>query len=233
MNKQNLSSNIPCKIIYGTFISEEKNRFLCNVRVDGAILQCYVPSSCRLEHLIALPGKKVLLLPNGSKNSKTKYSLFAVAYKRSYIILNSNIANILIGNNLHSRRFSYLGKRTKILREYTLDSYKSDFFICDTSTIVEVKSIITEADTAVYPSVYSARLIEQLKYIELHLKQGKPACYIIVSLNPYLRSVTFDTDNPAYALFKSCQKLGMSITGVCCRMHQGSLIISGTVNIAL
>ena len=122
------------KLIKAIFISEIKNRFLCEVSIDGIKTRCYVPSSCRLDNLLDLKGKEVLLIPTSSKNAKTSFSLLAIAYRSNYIILNSSLANYAVGQALTSRRFSSLGKRKLILRETYVGEYKSDFFISDTET---------------------------------------------------------------------------------------------------
>ena len=49
------------KPIEGIFIREQKNRFICEVMVEDEIIECYVPSSCRLDNFIDLHGKRVLL----------------------------------------------------------------------------------------------------------------------------------------------------------------------------
>ena len=79
--------------ITATFIKELKNRFLCEVEIDGERVVCYVPSSCHLSNFFKPEGKKVLLVPTQTKNTRTKYALFAVPYKKSYIILNTSMAS--------------------------------------------------------------------------------------------------------------------------------------------
>ena len=92
--------------ITAIFIKELKNRFLCEVEIDGEHVVCYVPSSCHLSNFLKLEGQKVLLVPTQTKNARTQYALFAVPYKKSYIILNTSMANRAIENSIHSRRFS-------------------------------------------------------------------------------------------------------------------------------
>jgi len=81
--------------IEGIFVQELKNRFLCEVLIDGASTVCYVPSSCHLSNFLVLKGKKVLLVPTQAPNARTKYALFAVRYRRSYILLNTSMANLI------------------------------------------------------------------------------------------------------------------------------------------
>ena len=213
------------KIFKGTFVEEVKNRFLCKVEIEGAITLCYVPSSCRLDHFLDLAGKEVLLLPTKTPHAKTQFSLLAVAYKNNYILLNSSIANILIEQNLNSRRFANLGKRKAISRECNVAGYKCDFFVHDTETLIEVKSIISTKTVAGFPSVFSPRAIRQLKVLKKYLESGKPVCYIIVSLNPYTQLIHLDKTTPFYAIFVECLSLGMTVFGVSCQIVDEQLSI--------
>lgn len=213
------------KVYKGTFLEEVKNRFLCKVKIEGTITLCYVPSSCRLDNFLDLAGKDVLLLPTKTPNARTAFSLLAVPYKNSYILLNSSMANTLIGQNLCSRRFSILGKRESISRERSADGYKCDFFIHDTETLIEVKSIISTKPVVGFPSVFSPRAIRQLRFLKQYLESGKPVCYIIVSMNPYTQSIFFDKTTPFYPVFEECLSLGMTILGVSCQIADEQLSI--------
>ena len=51
----------PQNFIEGIFVKELKNRFLCEVIIDGVSTICYVPSSCHLSNFLSLEGKQVLL----------------------------------------------------------------------------------------------------------------------------------------------------------------------------
>lgn len=188
-------------------------------------MRCYVPSSCRLENLIDLKGKPVLLLPTVTSTAKTPYSVFAVKYKKSYIVLNSSAANILIQNHIALRYFSALGKRTRICTEKRFEGYRCDFYIEDTSTILEVKSIITPNVQGFFPTVFSQRALNQLQYIKKHLQAGQPAAYILVSLSPYTKSIKIDPASAFSDLFHECIELGMQIMAFSCRFKGGQLLI--------
>ena len=58
--------------IEGIFVKELKNRFLCEVLVNGVATVCYVPSSCHLSNFLDLSNKKVLLVPTLTPGSRTK-----------------------------------------------------------------------------------------------------------------------------------------------------------------
>lgn len=220
-------------VLNGTFVREVKNRFLCEICIEGTKTLCYVPSSCRLDNLIDLEGKDVLVTPTKSKHAKVSYSLFAVVHKKNYIILNSSMANNIIIQNISSRRFSFLGKRSSFSKECIVDGYKCDIFIQDTNTLIEVKSIITTDTYAKFPSVYSIRAIEQLRAIKKHLSNGSPATYMIVSLSPYVRKIILDQSTPIYSIFKECVDLGMTYFGISSKIKDQRLAIYKSIEIQL
>ena len=152
--------------IEGIFVQELKNRFLCEVLIDGASTVCYVPSSCHLSNFLVLKGKKVLLVPTQVPNARTKYALFAVRYRRSYILLNTSMANRAVENSIHSRRFAFLQKRAFVLKEHRINNYKADLYIQDSSTVIEIKSIISTDVRASFPTVFSERTQKQLTQLQ-------------------------------------------------------------------
>ena len=66
-------------LVKGIFISEKKNRFLCEVQVEGINIECYISSSCKLSNFIDTSGKEVLLMPVKKKESEN--SVFLICYK--------------------------------------------------------------------------------------------------------------------------------------------------------
>ena len=217
--------------ITATFIKELKNRFLCEVEIDGEHVVCYVPSSCHLSNFLKLEGQKVLLVPTQTKNARTQYALFAVPYKKSYIILNTSMANRAIENSIHSRRFSALGKRKTVIKEHYVEGYKSDLFISDTSTVIEIKIVLSTEDTAQFPTVFSERTLKQLEKIQNLMTKGYKVHYIIVSLNPYVKAIKIIQDTQFAKQFSSCYENGMSISAYSCRLKNASVFIEREIPI--
>lgn len=213
------------KYITATFIKELKNRFLCEVDIDGERVVCYVPSSCHLSNFLKLAGKKVLLVPTQTKNTRTQYALFAVPYKRSYIILNTSMANKAIENSIHSRRFSVLGRRKTVIKEHYVGGYKSDLFIKDTNTVIEIKSVLSTEDTAQFPTVFSERTLMQFEKLQELMVKGYKVHYIIVSLNPYVKKIRIIQDTQFAKMLSSCFENGMSISAYSCRLKNASVFI--------
>lgn len=216
----------------GIFIKELKNRFLCEVDIDSEPVVCYVPSSCHLSNFLKLSKKEVLLVPTANPNSRTKYALFAVPYKRNYIVLNTSMANRAVEESIRSRLFAYMGKRKKVLKEHSVLGYKCDLYINDTDTIVEIKSVISTADRAIFPTVYSERTIKQLQRLQEILSSGKKVCFCIVSLHPYLKEVVIDNSTEFYIELEHCINLGMCLHAYTVRLNGNTLKVEHEIPIS-
>lgn len=198
-------------LVYGTFQSEIKNRFLCSVKINGEDVICYIPSSCRLSNFIDMTGRTVLLKPIKSPKARTSYAVYAVKHRRSFILLNLAQANRIIESQIRRRYFSFLGTRKKVSHEYRIDDYKTDLFIHDTNTLIEIKSTLSFSRESVFPSVYSERAVEQLKKISLLLDGGYNACYILVSLNQNVKEISINKQvDDFYRAFIECVEKGMT-----------------------
>lgn len=198
-------------LIEGTFVSEDKSRFLCTVKIDDKDSLCYVPSSCHLSSLISLKGKTVLLKSVKTPNARTKYSLFAVKHRRGYILLNLVYANKVIERELQSRRFSFLGSRKNIRCEYTIGGYRADIYIQDTNTVIEVKTVLANDCTVKFPSMASKRAVKQLAELSALLDHGYKVVYTIVSLSPSVKSVEINSQyQDYYSIFNNCLEKGMT-----------------------
>ena len=220
--------------VQGVFKCEIKNRFLCQVNLAGDDVVCYIPSSCRLSNFIDLTNRNVLLKPVKSKNAKTKYSVYAFEFKKSYILLNLSQANRVVETQINRKHFAFLGKRENVIREAAISGYKSDLFIKDTNTIIEIKSIISFNKETMFPSMYSACALKQLTEIAGLLDNGYKVCYIFVSLTSYVKSLTIDVTKTKYFdLFSKCIEKGMVCYGFSLKFKDGEPIIHSKLHINL
>lgn len=155
----------------------------------------------------------------------TAFAVIAVKYKRSYIILNTSYANRLVEYAIQGRCLSYLGSRRNHAREKKIEDYKCDFYIEDTNTVIEVKSIISTSNIGEFPTVYSERTLKQLCKIKELLRTGYKVDYIIVSLNPYVKAIELIRDTEFYKEFDECINLGMSVHAFGCRVSNGMVLL--------
>lgn len=216
-----MASIIESQYVTGVFKKELKNRFLCTVSVEGEDVTCYIPSSCRLSNFLDLRGRTVLLKPNASPSTRTAYAVFAVKYRRGYILLNMGYANTVVENQLHRRYFSFLGKRKNVSHEVTIDDYKADLYIKDTQTIIEIKSILSFEKKAIFPSVYSERAVEQLRKLSVLLDKGYNVCYLFTSLNPQVKEIEANKSmEDFFEAFQECIRKGMMVRAFSIRLER-------------
>lgn len=218
--------------VYGTFIQETKNRFLCTVDIDSEEVECYIPSSCRLSNFLDLKGRTVILTPNQDKTARTRFAVYAVKIGSQFILLNLSKPNRIIESELHKRRFAFLGKRKNILHEKTIEGYKSDLYIEDTKTIVEIKSILSFEKTAIFPTVYSERGVKQLTMLSGLLDRGYHVCYLFVSLNPNVKRILVNPKLEDYSRrFNDCMNSGMLCYGISLKLQDKKPVISSTISV--
>lgn len=196
---------------YGIFKTEIKNRFLCMVNVEGNDIVCYIPSSCRLSNFIDLSNRQVMLQPIKKENARTKYSVYAVKYRRNYVLLNLSASNKIIEESIHRRLFAFLGSRRSVFREKSVDGYKSDLYVEDTDTVIEIKSILSFNNSAQFPTVFSERANRQLEDIRRLLEAGHRVCYMFVSMYSGVKQIYINEQEEYCKLFRDCMEIGMKI----------------------
>lgn len=223
----------PQYLIKGVFLNELSNRFLCEVKIKGKSVICYIPSSSRLSNYLNLHGCEVLLNRVLSKKTRTQFAVFAIKYKQNYILLNTSLSNLIIENEIRSRRFAILGKRSIVKREKLIEGYKCDLFIGNSGSIIEIKSIISLDHIAFFPTVYSQRAIEQLTKLSTLLDRGFPVYYFFVSLNPYVKQINICRDSTYYQLFQECVSKGMKFFGVSVHIKNQVVKIKNTICIKM
>ena len=214
------------ELIQGTFISESKRRFLCTVRVEEQDVLCYVPASCHLSPLIELEGRTVLLTPVESSKARTQFALFAVKHGRSFVLLNLAYANKVVEKEFHRRLFAFLGKRKAISHESVIDGYKSDLYIHDTDTLIEIKTVLSMNKEVEFPSMATNRAVKQLKEISHLIDCGHRIAYFVISLNPAAEAIVLDPQyEEFYSAFKECTDKGMLCCAFSIRLKDGVPLI--------
>ena len=219
------------EITHGIFCCEIKNRFRASVSINGTETICYVASSCRLSNFLRLEDKKVLLLHTGKNASSTEYTLFAVRHRNSYILLELSMANAAISEQIYRRYFSFLKSRKQIHRERIIAGYKTDIYIEDTNTIVEIKTVIAEQQTAIFPTVHSDRSLDQLEKIEKLLNDGNRVCYLFASLCPSVKCIEIDKVTEFYKRFVKCIEKGLIYKACKLKTTESKIEVDGLITI--
>ncbi|MDF2540869.1 MAG: hypothetical protein K0S47_587 [Herbinix sp.] len=189
--------------VQGIFLYETKHRFMCNVMIDGKKELCHVASSAKLEKIINLKGKRVLLTKNHQAGLRTKYTLLALL-DRPKSLLNLSYANDLVYKELIK------SKRGIILKEKYCDSYKTDFVI-DNKCIIEVKTVLSNRSQTDYPSTSAERGQNQLIAIKKLLETGYKVELWIIYLNSRLKNVNVTEKSNYRELLNECVAVGLKI----------------------
>lgn len=206
------------KVIEGIFIKESKNRFLCDVLINGQIEECYVANSSKVEKYINLRNKSILLRRNEGKKARTRFSLFAVKYFSKYIVLNLNKVNDFLNYYLRATEL----KQTEIYtisQDEILNGYKADLVIRETALskekMIEAKATIDVRHSTQFPKTHSERAIKQLNKIRSLLDDGHSIEYYLVSLSPIVKEIRLDSSfTEFYHLFNECIEKGLVIRGI-------------------
>lgn len=210
-------------MITGIFVEECNNRFLCKVKVEGVIHECYVSSSSKLEKYIKVKGRKVMLEENSGKNLRTKFTLKAVSVKGKWVLLNLN--------SLNSIYLEHIIKQDKynvesISKEVFIDEYKTDFYIEQEKLLIEVKGLLSETEKVIYPIVSCGRTYRQLLTIKKKLEQGYKADYVFILMNNIINTIEFNKNEPELIeMFNECVDLGMNVKFCQLRWYNGKCSI--------
>jgi DNA-binding sugar fermentation-stimulating protein len=120
------------------------------------------------------------------------------------------------------------------MREAVIADYKSDLFIKETNAIIEIKSILSFNKETMFPSMYSKRALKQLADIAELMDKGYKVCYIFVSPNSSVKSLTIDVTKTNYFdLFRKCIEKGMVCYGFSLKFNDGEPTINSRLHINL
>ena len=196
--------------VTGVFDEELPNRFMARVIINNSKETCYVKSSSRLSNYLPMKGKKVILKKN--LNSKFRYYIYSVRFKSSQILLCPSYANEIVADSFKKKVFSFLGKRKKFEKEVLIGKYKSDIFLNKEKVFIEIKSIISDSSSALFPVVYSERFDKQLELFVDILKEYKGYLFL-VCFNPYTIKITINRNNMNYAHLVDAVNNGLVVKG--------------------
>ncbi len=172
-------------MITGIFKEEANGRFIAIIEVNGKLEECYMASSSKLNKLYNLKDKEVFLEKNIGKNTRTKYVVQALKDKNDYIWLNLKELN-----NLYYRQI--LEKNISIICEKKINkNLRIDFFDKEQKELIEVKGILSQNSSAIFPSLETERFYRQLK--EIYKWKNKKRLVIIL-MNPNIKEIKLNKE---------------------------------------
>lgn len=221
----------PVIVKKGIFCREDKYRFHCWVNIEGEEHLCYLPSNCKFEKMFSLEGRTVLLSRQVGKKSKFDYKVEAVLFRNAQMLLNLSFLNRVVEQEIHRRVFAFLGERKTVHREKMVDGYKSDLFIEETNTLIEIKSVLAFSDTADYPTNYSSHMLQQLERLYGIAKTQVKVFYFIVGLGPALKEINVDLNSNYGKLMDRCRNAGVQFIAMNLHSRKGKYHINEFVDI--
>ncbi len=222
--KENI--NYPVIVKEGVFSREDKYRFHCWVNIDGEDVLCYMPSNFKFEKVYSIKGKMVLLSENTDSKSKFKYKVEAVKYRNSLMLLNFSYLNRVVEYELPRKIFAFLGKRKNILHERNIQGYKSDLYIEDTKTLIEIKSVLAFSVDAEYPVNYSSHMLEQLDKLSGLAADNINVYYFIIGLGPTLKRIRINLSSNYGRLVDKCRQVGVHFVAMNLHVKEGRYCIN-------
>lgn len=89
----------------------------------------------------------------------------------------------------------------------------------NTDTLIEVKTLLSFDEEGSFPSMISTRAEQQLERLSELLDKGYKVCYIVMSLNPKVKSIRLNSSYDRYCqLFSECLDKGMLVRGFSIRL---------------
>lgn len=214
-------------LLKANFLREEKSRFKCKILLNHLEIDCYVPCSCKISKIFLIKeGTQILITKNKKKKSKLEYSIVAVKNMNNYLIINPSLSNYAYKAFLASTGTDYFS-------EYSINEYRTDFFIPQKKEVIEIKSILSETNIVSFPQINSERFLLQLKSIN-QLLDEKYTCKLIFSIfNPTIKKIKFDSKKKIYKLLIDCLAKGLIIECVYCFLDDKNepSIIKGNIEI--
>ena len=180
-------------------------RFLADVRFgNNRLVTAFCPNSGSMSGL-SRPGMPVMLSKSDSRQRKLKYTLEMVKAGKTWVGVNTHLANelarILLERGLAGGPLS--GYKGSLKREHKIGNSRLDFLLSDgaRNCFVEVKNVtLKEGSNALFPDAVTKRGTKHLKLLTELAESGNDAVMIYIVQRRdchYFR--TADEIDPEYA----------------------------------
>lgn len=146
-----------------------RNRFICEIIIDGKKEDCHVKNTGRLRELL-VPGAEVYVEVSGNPARKTKYDLIAVVKDGKIINIDSFAPNLATGEYLKK-----IYPEGKVVAEQRFGNSRFDFYVenGDEKGFIEVKGVTLFLDgRALFPDAPTERGIKHLGELCECVKEG-------------------------------------------------------------
>jgi len=226
------------KVIEGEFVYRH-NRFIADVKVNGAIEKVHVKNTGRCKELL-IPGATVYLSVIDNPSRKTKYDLIAVRKKNeaSEILINmdSQIPNDVAFEWLpESGIFS---KDSNIRREVKFGNSRFDLLVEDENrkAFVEIKGVTLEKEgIALFPDAPTERGVKHVRELVSALEDGYEAYILFVVQMKGVHSFSPNRlMHPEFAeALEFARDRGVQILAVDCNVAESSIQIHSEIPVLI
>jgi len=215
------------ELIKGTFL-RRLNRFAVQVRVDGEVLEAFLPNSGRLKGIL-VEGREVLLRPRSSPRRKTSLDLWGVSDGRKWIMVDSRWANYLLPWAAERGLIRGLEGINDLKAEVKAFGRRLDFIALRGATRVwiESKSVThVEDGVALFPDAPTSRGRSHLEVLKKIRARGDDALVAFMVLREDARAFSphWRVDEAFSQALREAASAGVRVEAVCFKIGEGEVL---------
>ncbi len=207
-----------------------RNRFVCEILIDGEREKCHVKNTGRLGELF-IPGAEIYVEESRNPARKTKYDLVTVVKDGKFVNVDSFAPNLAVGEYLRS-----IYPNGKVIPEKKYGNSRFDFYVenGEEKRFVEVKGVTLFKDGyALFPDAPTERGIKHLSELSESLADGYLATVIFVIAADSEGALTFAPnravgDDFANALIEAFGR-GVEVKAVDCEAFADGIVVKSEI----
>lgn len=212
-----------------------KNRFICDVEIDGKVFQCHVKNTGRLKELL-VSGTPCFVQETDKAERKTKYSLIAIQKGSEVVNIDSQAPNKVFYEWAKSGKF--IEGISFIKPEKTYGNSRFDCYIEaeERKIFIEIKGVTLEKNgIAMFPDAPTERGVKHLKELCECIKDGYEAYIVFVVQMKGVHAFSPNREtHPEFAdALCECKRKGVNILCVDCNVTPETLEISKNIIVEL
>ena len=211
-----------------------KNRFICEIEIDGKKESCHVKNTGRLRELFT-EGATVYVEVSDKPERKTKYDLVAVEKDGRTVNVDSFAPNLAVGEYLRK-----IYPDGKVTAEKTFGNSRFDFYVenGDEKGFIEVKGVTLFRDgKALFPDAPTERGIKHLSELCECVRAGYFAKVFFIIAADFGGEITFSPNlavgnDFSEALYRASQN-GVEVCAFDCNVGADFMEIKESVNVKI
>jgi len=153
---------------------DRPNRFLGRVRLEGKVIEVFIPNPGRMLELM-IPGNEVFLKESKAEHRKTDYTMVGLEYNDVLISIDSNLPNRFIKKLLLSHKLPFFNNYDHVISEPRTFEGRFDFKLVGKKGIsyIEVKSCtLVESERALFPDAPTKRGARHVRHLAKSLMEN-------------------------------------------------------------